>query len=219
MGGGRAAAATLVQMCINAIVNNISYWSDQITSEHLEKCRILLTPFDEEALPDHLALQIVNGLSSRNRLSVSALALFLNSSLAHLDLRPCAAHVTDLHAKQIAFKATHLRHLYLARCFKLSNSSVLSLIRSERFLESLDLSGCSKLMDNVINELANNCNHLKCLRLAGLNKLTDKSLAKAFHNMTKLQELDLSGCSKVTDATVSVLLARCPELKILGLEG
>ncbi len=95
-------APTLTKLCIKSIALNINLWCQGVEEFHLERCRYLLTAFDEYTLPDHLALQILNALALRKKLTLSNFVMFLNSSLAQLDLHECGGYITDHFIRQVS---------------------------------------------------------------------------------------------------------------------
>jgi hypothetical protein len=149
-------APTLTKLCIKSIALNINRWCQGMEEYHLERCRYILTAFDEYALPDHLALQILNALALRKKLTLSNFVMFLNPSLVQLDLHECGGYITDHFLRQVAKRAPRVRRLNLATCFKITNPAVLELARQLRHLQSVDLSGCSKLQDSSVEALAEN---------------------------------------------------------------
>jgi hypothetical protein len=95
-------APTLTKLCIKSIALNINLWCQGVEEFHLERCRYLLTAFDEYTLPDHLALQILNALALRKKLTLSNFVMFLNSSLVQLDLHECGGYITDHFIRQVS---------------------------------------------------------------------------------------------------------------------
>jgi hypothetical protein len=105
---------TLTKLCIKSIALNISLWCQGVEEFHLERCRYLLTAFDEYTLPDHLAVQILNALALRKKLTLSNFVMFLNSSLLQLDLHECGGFITDHFIRQV--EPHHPAPVRLLRC-------------------------------------------------------------------------------------------------------
>lgn len=94
-------APTLVRLCVKSIALNINRWCQGMEEYHLERCRYILTAFDDYALPDHLALQILNQLALRKKLTLSNFVMFLNPGLVQLDLHECGGFITDHFLRQV----------------------------------------------------------------------------------------------------------------------
>lgn len=211
-------APTLTKLCIKSIALNINLWCQGVEEFHLERCRYLLTAFDEYTLPDHLALQILNALALRKKLTLSNFVMFLNSSLVQLDLHECGGYITDHFIRQVAKRAQRIRRLNLATCFKITNPAVLDLARRLRCLQSVDLTGCNKLQDSALEAIAENTG-ITSLRLGAVTKLGDSALLRVAARLAGLEELDLTHCPRITDRSATQLFDRCPQLKTLSLGG
>lgn len=88
-----------------------------------------------------------------------------------------------------------------------------------RNLERLTLTGCSKLTDRSLVPLLRNNKSILSVDMTNLDQVTSATLTKLAQNCPKLQGLYASGCKNITDDAVNVLADRCPSLKRVKFNG
>ncbi|XP_033632330.1 F-box/LRR-repeat protein 4-like isoform X1 [Asterias rubens] len=137
-----------------------------------------------------------------------------------------------------------LEELILKKCTSVSNEGVMTLVKKQTSLKSLDLSGIASLTGPALIAICNhlpNLEHLKASewsqldpnaveRLSSLKRLKSLDLANCYHvglhflikglcsgSSSRLTALCLGGCGSVHDETVLNLVKSLPQLEQLDL--
>lgn len=136
-----------------------------------------------------------------------------------------------------------IERLTLTGCTKLTDLSVVQMIKGNSSLLALDVTGvdgvtdktmdavaeycyrlqglnitaCRQISDDSLVNVARNCRHLKRLKFNECRQLTDKSIIAFATNCPQLLEIDLHNCSQVEDDAVTALISEGPNLRELRL--
>jgi F-box and leucine-rich repeat protein GRR1 len=114
---------------------------------------------------------------------------------------------------------TKLERLTIAGCAGITDKSLVSLLKANEGILSVDMTGLEKITDKTLVMLGNNCNKLQGLYASNCKLLTDKSIRALATKCSNLKRLKLNGCSLVTDDAVRELIKRCSMLVELDLSG
>jgi ABC-type transporter Mla maintaining outer membrane lipid asymmetry ATPase subunit MlaF len=113
--------ASLVDLCVLFIVNNIQRWSQHVAEFHIKECSYLVS--DMHRLPQELVGKMLQALISAKSLSLQTLVLFLDDQLQKLDLHNLP-FVNDAFLKVIARLAKNItRCVHFFSIFGNSNNT------------------------------------------------------------------------------------------------
>ena len=124
------------------------------------------------------------------------------SHLRHLDLTACIK-VTDLSITELRF--CELKSLYLTMCPHVSDESVAAVARNVPCLETLHVSKCGNISDRGLVEVIERLNRLKSLNVSNCKGVTNRTIERLFVKCDRLRELDVSFCQEVTPEAVEML--------------
>lgn len=127
--------------------------------------------------------------------------------------------LTDHDMSVICKQLRSLTHINISQCWKLTMTTLFSLMTQCPFLKAIKM-GKTNLSEDDANEtdivLNSQVRHL-CIPYNG--KLTDECLKKIGRMCPNLQYLDVSDCFKITGDGISGVLESCPEICYLKISG
>lgn len=91
-----------------------------------------------------------------------------------------------------------IERLTLTSCTKLSDYSLVPLVRGNRSLVALDVTGMEQFTDRALLTVAENCVRLQGLNVTGCRKLTDESVIAVAKNCRHLKRVCLSVTARPT---------------------
>ena len=149
-------------------------------------------------------------------------------------LRRCNK-ISDEGVSQLLMKCSQqLRHLDLAGCRNLTDSTCNVIAEHNPRLQTIDLSGCCQLSDKGLCALLRGCKHVEKIGLQNLPRLSNATIDAIRTSVVmynRLFAVDLSGCKNFNDEALTKMLeddccgcirdldlSRCTQLK-MGLVG
>ena len=134
------------------------------------------------------------------------------------DLDLSYSDATDDDVRLVADSFPSLTRLSLERCDSISDASLEVLARALPNLLALKLLGCRDVSDVGVRLLVPRCCSLRELHV-GWCDISDSSLQVLAQLSRCLTLIDVSGCARVSDHGVRRLVAACPHLSSMHLEG
>ncbi|PIK41874.1 hypothetical protein BSL78_21271 [Apostichopus japonicus] len=193
--------SSLSDMCFKSVLKSIDTKPDQQA-----------TPVHLEAIPNHVAVKLLNELKRSGSLRPKILQLFLPCHLRDLSL-DCYKYATN-DLLQCVSRHAFLTRLSLTACQFITDQGLLSLTSLKR-LQLLNLCNNWQVTDKVFH-LVTELSNLTTLILEGTS-VTDAGLKTLTSGSNKmLTTLNLNRTS-VTDVGVASL-TNLPNLSVLGLE-
>lgn len=126
--------------------------------------------------------------------------------LQTMDLSPFNTRMADdVLASLSRLVSGRTRALCLAKCYHLTDQSIIQLVGQASNLESLDLNSCWLLTNKSLQAIADSCSQLKHLNLSNCRKVTDAGMALALPHLSHLETLNLSYCKNLTYQTMQTL--------------
>lgn len=126
--------------------------------------------------------------------------------------------ITDISIVAIASSLPVLRHIALASCEELTDAGATSLA-SLTHLQHVNVSCCSKLSDVCLSRMANSLFDLEHLDISWCEGgVTDKGIAALSHSLRKLNTFRLAGCTSVTNGGVAAMFASLRVLQLLDVQ-
>ncbi|GAN01812.1 F-box/LRR-repeat protein 20 isoform X1 [Mucor ambiguus] len=160
----------------------------------------------------------------RNITGSGILALVRQSSwtLSYLKINGCPQLDDDTMAL-LGSSLPNLTHLSMAACTNLTDTALLSYLRSsitppassKHKLTHLNLSSCSRLTDATLLNLALYTQHIQHLELAGCVLMTDQGFCHLFARVHTFVHLDLEDVHQITTATIRSIANHQPHLQRL----
>ena len=132
--------------------------------------------------------------------------------------------VSDKHLQLLAHTTSGLSVLYLWNCHLISDYGIISLIRSNPNLTTLDLwrTGNNIQRQDITNKtlfaITQYCPHIQHLNLAGCIHLTDTGILALANGSLRVKSLNISGCHMITNASLLMLTKRCLMLSRLNIQ-
>ena len=123
-------------------------------------------------------------------------------------------HISDKCLKWIASSCTHLKHLNLRFCTRITNGGLYDLSLGSQNFSYLKLSHCTQLTDASIIFFSENIRDLNFMYLRRCRKLTDNSANYLVRASPKLQLLDLTGCPNINSQTQKSLEKQSPHTRV-----
>lgn len=140
--------------------------------------------------------------------------------LTHLSLAACT-HLTDSallsYLKSPTSKHT-LTHVNLASCARLTDATLLNLALYTQYLQHLELAGCVLMTDQGFCHLFARVHTFIHLDLEDVHQITTATLRSIANHQPHLQQLCLSSCTQVADDDVAYLVNNCHQLQHLELD-
>lgn len=136
--------------------------------------------------------------------------------LSRLNLSFCGPSITHNVLMGILNGCQKLKRLDLAKCFCITNDSVIHIARRlNSNLKHLDVSFCDGILEpSGLRALADSCPNLEFLDVSGSFQLTSESLTHLASSACSknLKTLILKECNEITDTGIQHLLYRCHAL-------
>ncbi|KAF1958388.1 RNI-like protein [Byssothecium circinans] len=165
-----------------------------------------------------------------------------SSLIKRLNLSALASEISDGTLVPLS-GCKRVERLTLTNCFKLTDLSLIEMLKGNRSLLALDVTGldsltdgsmytlaehavrlqglnitnCKKITDASLEAVAKSCKHLKRLKLNGCSQVTDKSIIAFAQNCRYILEIDLHDCKNLEDESITTLLTEGPHLRELRL--
>ncbi|KAG7200867.1 hypothetical protein KM043_003230 [Ampulex compressa] len=138
--------------------------------------------------------------------------------LACLYLRRCA-RITDASLVAVASYCGALRQLSVSDCIRITDFGVRELAaRLGPSLRYFSVGKCDKVSDAGLFVVARHCYKLRYLNARGCEALSDSATLALARGCPRLRALDIGKCD-IGDATLEALSTGCPNLKKLSLCG
>ncbi|KMZ56640.1 putative F-box/LRR-repeat protein [Zostera marina] len=109
----------------------------------------------------------------------------------------------------------HMIHLNLSGCKNISDQSMFLIAENYKSLKTLNLTRCVKLTDIGLQQILMSCSSLISLNLYALSSFTDRAYEK-ISRLEQLRFLDLCGAQNLSDSSL-YQIARCKNLVSLNL--
>ncbi|XP_063407958.1 F-box and leucine-rich repeat protein 13-like isoform X2 [Mytilus trossulus] len=135
--------------------------------------------------------------------------------IRELNLTNCI-RVSELSVINMLKKLKHLTYVSLCFCDHISENGI-EILGQMHSLTSLDISGC-KVTDKSLSLLGNNY-RLRDVTLSECIDITDLGLEKFTQQCKEIERLDLSHCWQITDGAIKNLAFCCQNLNALNLCG
>ncbi|XP_066581369.1 F-box/LRR-repeat protein 7-like [Prorops nasuta] len=161
----------------------------------------------------HLKELDLTGCISVTRAASRVSALQLQT----LDLSDCHS-VEDSGLNLSLSRMPHLACLYLRRCLRITDTSLVAIASYCSGLKQLSVSDCTKITDFGVRELAARLGpSLRYFSVGKCDKVSDAGLLIVARHCYKLRYLNARGCEALSDSATLALARGCPRLRALDL--
>ncbi|XP_015591362.1 F-box/LRR-repeat protein 7 [Cephus cinctus] len=137
--------------------------------------------------------------------------------LQSLDLSDCHS-VDDSGLILTLSRMPHLACLYLRRCARITDTSLVAIALYCTTLRQLSVSDCVRVTDYGVRELAAHLGpSLRYLSVGKCDRVSDAGLLVVARHCYKLRYLNARGCEAVSDSATLALARGCPRMRALDL--
>ncbi|KAE9967176.1 hypothetical protein BLS_007540 [Venturia inaequalis] len=152
-----------------------------------------------------------------NQVSDGSLQPFQNCNrIERLTLTGCTK-LTDLSVVQMIKGNSSLLALDVTAVDGVTDKTMGAVAEYCYRLQGLNITACRQISDDSLVNVARCCRHLKRLKFNECKQLTDKTIIAFATNCPQLLEIDLHNCSQVEDEAVTALISEGPNLRELRL--
>ncbi|KAH9156016.1 hypothetical protein AeRB84_002050 [Aphanomyces euteiches] len=142
---------------------------------------------------------------------------FFHPNLSRIEVN--GAKISTVFVERMARVTTNLHHVNFSGCFRLTDDSILTLLKYCPDMKELDLQNCRKLTDETLNILIEHSAKLHSIDIGGNTNMTIEgitALIEKHPNHSKFLKLHISG-HRVTDHTLKVIANKCRKLQSLAV--
>ena len=143
--------------------------------------------------------------------------IFKNTNIRELDFTNCGKWLSDAFLTPLVQQNKQLKKLSLRSCHskRITDSSMLAIVKNCAVIEELILDDCSWFTPNTFSLVGGNCKLLKILSLRSCYSIDDQSLAAVLKSCLHLRELHLRHCRQIGGEILDVVGESCKELRVL----
>ncbi|KAF0682932.1 Aste57867_24945 [Aphanomyces stellatus] len=192
------------------------YSKDIVNEQTLERAHRISDPSRSKS--HKIKQELIRAVLQTGRFSDDTLPTsFFHPNLSKIEIN--GAKISTVFVERMAAVAVNLHHVNFSGCFRLTDESILALVKHCPDIKELNLQNCRKLTNETLSILVAHSPKLNSIDIGGNTNMTIDGITTFIEkhpNHSKFIKLHISG-HRVNDHTLKVIGNKCRKLQSLAV--